>query len=104
MMYGCGPPRQVMFSIHSVSLGLTQCVKGAFVDLNKILDLIRSTEVDRVVAVWVLKPFPKCHHCPVVSEYILQFDIPGNFLMQIIVSCGVREIMDGYLINCGSRF
>ena len=22
----------------------------------------------------MLAPFPRCHHCPVVFEYILQFD------------------------------
>ena len=26
----------------------------------------------------VLDPFPKCQHCPIVFEYVLQFDTPGN--------------------------
>ena len=41
-------------------------------------DLVLSTESDRVGEVCVLEPFPKCHHCVVVFEYVLQFDIPGN--------------------------
>ena len=38
-----------------------------------------STEADRVGEVQVLEPFPRCHHCHVVFEYILQFSIPEIF-------------------------
>ena len=60
---------------HSFSLlGLNQWVKeGTFVDSNNILDLALTTELDRIEDVSVLEPFPRCHHCPVVFEYDLQF-------------------------------
>ena len=32
-----------------------------------------TTELDRIGDVSVLEPFPRCHHCPVVCEYVLQF-------------------------------
>ena len=57
-------------------LGLSQWFKeDSFVDFDNILDLVFSTESDRVGEVWVREAFPKCHHCPVVFEYILEFDI-----------------------------
>ena len=32
-----------------------------------------TTELDRIGDVSVLEPFPRCHHCPVVYQYVLQF-------------------------------
>ena len=48
--------------------------RGTFVDSDNILDLVLTTERDRVGDVSVLASFPRCHHCPVVFEYVLQFD------------------------------
>ena len=81
VLQGYIPPRELLFFDTFCSLGLNQWVKeGTFVDSNNILDLILSTEADRVGEVRVLEPFPRCHHCPVVCEYILQFNITENFL------------------------
>ena len=30
-------------------------------------------KLDRIGDVSVMEPFPRCHHCPVVCEYMLQF-------------------------------
>ena len=55
-------------------LGLSQWVKkGTFVGSNNIVDLVFTTELDRIGDVSVFEPFPRCHHCPVVCEYVLQF-------------------------------
>ena len=32
-----------------------------------------TIELDRIGDVSVLEPFPRCHHCPVVCECVLQF-------------------------------
>ena len=32
-----------------------------------------TTELDRIGDVSVLEPFPRCHNCSVVCEYVLQF-------------------------------
>ena len=46
--------------------------EGSFVDSNNILDLVVTTELNRIGYVSVLAPFPKCRHCPVPFEYVLQ--------------------------------
>ena len=54
-------------------LGLGQWVReSTFVDSTNILDLMLTTEFDRIRAVSVLEPYPRCHHCPIVCEYVLQ--------------------------------
>ena len=68
------PPREMFFFDSFSLLGLSQRVKeGTFIDSNNILDLVLTTEWDRIGDVLVLEPFPRCHHCPVVCEYVLQF-------------------------------
>ena len=54
--------------------GFTQSVKeSTFVASNNILDLVLTKELDRIADVSGLAPFPRCHHCPVILEYVLQF-------------------------------
>ena len=71
MIGGFVSPRDMVFFDCLSLLGLNQWVKkGTFVDSNNILDLVFATELDRTGDVSVLEPFPKCHHCPVVFEYV----------------------------------
>ena len=70
---GYGPPQEMLFFDSFSLFGLSQWVKkGTFVDSNNILDLALTTELDRIGDVSVLEPFPRCHHCPVVLEHVLQ--------------------------------
>ena len=53
---------------------LSQWVKEyTFVDSDNILDLVLTIELNRIGDVSVLEHFPRCHHCPVVLEHVLQF-------------------------------
>jgi hypothetical protein len=57
------------------SLGLVQWVfEPTFVDSGNILDLVLTSEDDRIDSVQVLPPFPRCHHCVVLVRYCFQFD------------------------------
>ena len=54
-------------------LGLTQWVReSTFVSSGNILDLVLTTEEDRIGEVSVLPPFPHCQHSPVYFEYVFQ--------------------------------
>ena len=56
-------------------VGLTQWVKEAtFVPSGNILDLIFTTSDDRVAAIDILPPFPRCGHSPVLFHYNLRND------------------------------
>ena len=61
-------------------LGLTQWIQEpTFIHSNNILDLILTTEKDRVGSVELAPPFPKCGHTPVICHYIFQSDQELNF-------------------------
>ena len=103
MVHGYVPPGQFMFFDTFCLMRLSQWVKeGTFVD-SDILNWVLSTESDRVRVgeVCVLEPFPKCHHCPIVFEYVLQFDIPdgsSSKAVRILWSKGdYRKISDSIL-------
>ena len=54
-----------------ISLGLTQWVKEATYPLSgNILDLILTTDSDRIGAVYVLPPIPGSDHCPTLCDYL----------------------------------
>ena len=56
------------------TLGLTQWVtEPTFPRSGNILDLVLSTEDDRVGSVQVMPPLPGCDHCPVLCNYIFDF-------------------------------
>ena len=75
VLHGYVPPRQMLFFDCFSLLGLSQWVEeGTFVDSSNVLDLVLTTERDRVGDVSVLAPFPRCHHCPVIFQYVFQFD------------------------------
>ena len=60
-------------------LGLTQWVlEGTFYSSGNTLDLIFSSEEDRVIDVQVLPPFPNCGHSPVACKYISQHPSPSD--------------------------
>ena len=88
---GYGPPREMFFFDSFSLLRLSQWVKeGAFIDSN-ILRLVLTAELDRIRDVSVLEPFPMCHHCPVVCEYVLQFT--GDNETEVVENrLGVKEI------------
>ena len=66
-----GPPTERMFLEAFSSLGLTQWVTDpTFPRSGNILDLILTSEADRVGQVHVLDPLPGGDHCPTMFEYI----------------------------------
>ena len=52
---------------------------------NHILDLVLTTELDRIGNVSMLEPFPRCHHYSVVCAYVLQFT--GDKEDEVIEKC-----------------
>ena len=62
-----------------VQCGLQQWVEEpTFVSSSNILDLVLTSELDRVLEVEVLDPLPTCDHCPVVCSLVFQFDEVGG--------------------------
>ena len=68
-------------------LGLTQWVlEPTFISSGNILDLVLTTEADRILHVETHPPFPRCGHVVVYFEYIFQMQMPdaeiscANFL------------------------
>ena len=54
--------------------GLSQWVDfGTFFPSGNILDLVLSSDEDRVGEVYAAPPFPGCHHCPVIGSLIYNF-------------------------------
>ena len=57
------------------SLGLTQWVhEPTYPRSGNILDLVLTSESDRIGLVKVLSPFPGCDHCPTMFEYAFVAD------------------------------
>jgi hypothetical protein len=60
-------------------LGLTQWVHDpTFLQSGNILDIVLTTEDDRVGDVEVLAPFPHCGHCPVYFTYWFLHEVQEN--------------------------
>ncbi|MEL6803018.1 MAG: endonuclease/exonuclease/phosphatase family protein, partial [Bacteroidota bacterium] len=54
--------------------GLTQWVEfGTYFPSGNILDIVLTTDDDRIGEVYPLPPLPGCHHCPVVFNIIFSF-------------------------------
>ena len=65
-----------------VAEGLTQWVlEPTFVPSGNILDLIFTSEGDRVGSVEVMPPFPRCAHSPVICDYVFR---DGPFEDQLV--------------------
>jgi hypothetical protein len=60
------------------TIGLTQWVDQPTLTTGNTLDLVLTTETDRVGDVSVLPPFPHCVHCPVVFQYIFSYPLSLN--------------------------
>ena len=59
-------------------VGLHQWVESStFVSSGNILDLLLTTETDRVSVVEVLAPFPRCGHCPIYFQYVFLSETRG---------------------------
>ena len=62
-----------------VELGWSQWVQfGTFIPSGNTLDLIFTTETDRVFEVFSSEPLPGCHHTPVYCSLIFQWDPPTD--------------------------
>ena len=70
------PPLESMFlDVFSLS-GLTQwVVEPSFPSSGNTLDLLLTSEEDRVGKVLLSPPLPACDHCPVLFDYIFQGDL-----------------------------
>ena len=65
------PPLEQMFLNTFLSLGLHQWVTEAtYPRSGNILDLVLTTEPDRIGHISVMAPLPGCDHCPVSFDYI----------------------------------
>ena len=70
------PPLQQLFLDCFTSLGLHQWVNTpTYVHSGNILDLILTTDNDRVGEVEVLGNFPHCGHCPIKLQYYFQCNV-----------------------------
>ena len=62
-----------------VELGWSQWVDfGTFFPSGNTLDLVFTSDADRVVEVSSCSPFPGCHHTPVLFGFVFQWDQPIN--------------------------
>ena len=69
-------PVDRMFCDCFVECGLKQWVDfGTFFPSGNTLDLILTSEDDRVIDVFALSPLPGCHHSPVVCRLVFQFGV-----------------------------
>ena len=67
-------PLPRMFMDVFITLGLTQWVKlPTFYPSGNILDLVLTSEEDRIGDLELLPPFPNCGHCAVIFYYNFQF-------------------------------
>jgi len=66
------------------SLGLIQWVRTpTFLPSGNVLDLVLTSEPDRIGDVRTLAPLPRCRHTPVVFDYLFQFDPLGPPLRSV---------------------
>ena len=49
---------------------------GTFYPSGNMLDLVFTSDPDRLSFLEVLEPLPGCSHCPVLSQYVFQFESP----------------------------
>ena len=72
-------PNDALFFNCFTSLGLTQWIKEpTFLPSGNILDLILTSESDRIGSLDVLSPFPQCHHTIILFQYVFQFHSLDN--------------------------
>ena len=67
-------PLDKLFFDCFVDSGLSQWVRfGTFFPSGNTLDLILTTDDDRIGEVFSVPPFPGCHHCPVLCTVVFNF-------------------------------
>ena len=68
------PPTDRGFLDLFLECGWTQWVGfGTFFPSGNTLDLVLTSEVDRIGEVYPSVPFPGCFHCPVIGSFLFQF-------------------------------
>ena len=73
--------------------GLTQWVEQpTFLPSGNVLDLLLTTDADVVGSIDVLPPLPRCHHSPLVFEYVAVHCWMRRMLVGVSRDCGLREI------------
>ena len=73
------PPLDSRFLDVFTSCGLVQWVLvPTFPSSGNTLDLLLTTEKDRVGNVDIVEPLPACDHCPVIFEYVFEGDHVDN--------------------------
>ena len=73
------PSLESMFLDVFVSLGLSEWVsEPTFPSSGNTLDLLLTTEHDRVGNVTVVEPLPASDHCPVLFQYVFEGDLVSN--------------------------
>ena len=61
------------------SLGLNQWVRTpTYPRSGNILDLILTSEDDRIGSTTILPPLPGCDHCPTLCDYVFDFALPTD--------------------------
>ena len=72
----CYPPLQQSFIDCFISLGLHQWVHSpTFIQFGSILDLVLSSECDRIGDVQIQANFPSCGHSPLVFQHFFQIGV-----------------------------
>ena len=87
------------FYARLTSLGLSQWVhEPTFLYSDNILDLVLTTDVDRVMNLHLLHPLPRCGYSPVVFNYLFQFLASRMVFLpaerpKALFSCGIGPIL-----------
>ena len=112
-----GSPMERQFFDTFNSIGLTQWVNDTtFPRSGNILDLLLTTEPDRVGDISIEPPFPGSDHCPIVFDYVfedqdvLHDPVPNRMLwhkgdyskLRTALSCVDWEFELAYLNSCES--
>ena len=74
--YGQSSAADGMFVDMFTTLGLSQWIsESTFPRSGNVLDLILTSEEDRITTVHVQPPPPGCDHCSIHCEYVFDMDI-----------------------------
>ena len=70
-------PNDRLFYNCFVECGFSQWVNfPTFFPSENILDLVLSTDDDRIVDLYPIPPLPGCHHCPVIFSIVFSYSLP----------------------------
>ena len=86
-------------------LGLTQWVNiPTFVHLDNILDLVFTTDGDRISTVTLVDPLPGCDHFPILFKYTFTMPDHSNHLNKYGFYKGNYNLFNSYLSNINLDF